>query len=100
MAKYGDVAIRATRMFQEKIVDSPRDAWDKVVTDIFPNSQSSQEKGCPKDTYLSLCANGLVEGVPPGSYTRSVMNKRYALEAISLLNKEPHFANDKGLHLA
>lgn len=97
MARYGEVAVRATHMIQEKIVDSQRDAWTKVVTDIFPNSESSQKKGCPKDTYLSLCADGRVVGVPSGSYTRSVKNRQYALEAISLLYKEPNLANNEKL---
>ena len=97
MARCGEVAVSATHMIQEKIVDSPRDAWTKVVTDIFSNSESSQKKGCPKDTYLSLCADGRVVKVPSGSYTRSVKNRQYALEAINLLYKEPSLANDEKL---
>jgi hypothetical protein len=56
---------------------------------MFEGRLPSQKKGCPKGAYLGLCEEGLVNGIPVGSYTTSVDNKRYALRALSLLCSEP-----------
>jgi len=96
MGKYGQTALQATRLVNEGSVDSPTEAW--TVHRIFPNQEASQKKGCPKNTYLSLCEVGLVRGVVQGTYTKSKDNKRYALEAVQLLRENPAFASD-GSHL-
>ncbi|WP_139959578.1 DUF6979 family protein [Flavicella sediminum] len=63
---------------------NPKEAWKLAAIDIF-DSKSSQDKGCPKNTYLGLCEEGLVKGIPKGNYTRSVKNKDYALKALKIL---------------
>lgn len=85
MGKYGDVALRATELVRE--VGSPVDAWERAALVVFPSQPSSRSKGCPKNTYLGLCEEGLVRGVPGGAYTRSRENKQYALDAVTLLRK-------------
>lgn len=61
--------------------------WSRSAKEVFPNSKSSQEKGCPKATFLGLCEEGLVKGIPKGNYTKSVKNKEYALKAVEILKQ-------------
>jgi hypothetical protein len=63
-----------------------------AVAVAFPESASLQEKGCPLDAFLGLCEEGLVSGVPAGTYTRSVKNKQHAVEAVGLLRFDPSLA--------
>jgi hypothetical protein len=93
MGKYGDAAVLATQMMLDGRAASPLDAWRMAVQLVFPRSLSSQEKGCPKCAYLGLCEDGLVNGVESGSYTGSVDNKRYAVEAVALLRWDPELAD-------
>jgi hypothetical protein len=95
MSKYGDAAIKATRFLLTGQSNSPPEAWSSAVRGIFPESISSQQKGCPKTTYLGLCEEGLIKGVPPGKYTRSSKNKCYAIDAVKLLKQEPTLADDQ-----
>lgn len=66
-----------------------------AVQDVFPNSQSSQEKGCPKGTFLGICGSGKVFGIPGGEYTRSEKNKLYGLKALEILRASPTLAEDE-----
>jgi hypothetical protein len=47
-----------------------------------------RKKSCPKSTFLGLCEEGLIQDVPRGSYTRSHLNKEYALRALQLLKDD------------
>lgn len=58
-------------------------AWDDAIKEL-----SCSEKGCAKATFLGLCQAGLVKYVEQGKYTRSELNKNYAIEALELLNSE------------
>lgn len=95
MGKYADVAIKAIGLYKGGMYESPKDAWTKAVSDIFPDSSSSQEKGCPRDAFLSLCGQGLVVGIPEGDYTRSVKNKAYAIDAVNLIRMNMWLADDE-----
>lgn len=95
MGKYGEVALRATSYLKHQSVVTPQDAWRKAVKEVFPGSNSSQNKGCPRGAYLGLCEEGMVSGVPEGSYTRSCDNKRYAIDAVRALSRQPSLANDR-----
>ena len=97
MGKYGDAAIKANRTLLAGLANSPSEAWSYAVGEIFPQSASSQRKGCPRTAYLGLCEEGLIDGVPPGKYTRSSKNKSYAIDAVKLLKQEPALANDQEL---
>ena len=89
MGKYGYSALLATKLFRDGKASSPNAAWEMAVATIFPDSKSSQEKGCPRDAYLGLCESGSVAGIPKGNYCRSAKNKGYALKALSLLIQNP-----------
>jgi len=97
MGKYGDAAIKATRFLLTEQTNSAPKAWSSAVRAIFPESISSQQKGCPKATYLGLCKEGLIKGVLPGRYTSSSKNKRYAIDAVKLLKQDPTLADDQEL---
>ena len=97
MGKYGDAAIYATKLLLTGQENSPAEAWYAAVRAIFPKSISSQQKGCPRTTYLGLCEEGVIRGVPPGKYTTSSKNKCYAIDAVKLLKQEPALAGDLGL---
>ena len=94
MSKYGKAAIKATELYSIGSESSPSDAWKSAVKEIFPDSQSSQDKGCPKGAYLGLCEDGVVVGIPRGKYSRSEKNKNYAVIAIKLLRDNPSLSDD------
>jgi hypothetical protein len=48
--------------------------WSTSSKEVFA-TKSSQEKNCPKNTFLGLCEEGLVKGIPQGNYTKSIKNK-------------------------
>ena len=85
MGKYGEVALNATELVRARTVRSPVEAWERAALAAFPSQPSSRSKGCPKNAFLGLCEQGLIRGVPSGSYLRSKDNKQYALDAVALL---------------
>lgn len=94
MDGYGDVAVKAANLIHQGLARSPKDAWNTAVAERFPDSKSSQEKSCPRSTFLGLCENGQVRGVTPGVYTRSKKNKEYAVRAIRELKHDRSLADD------
>jgi hypothetical protein len=92
MEKYGEVAIGATELVRSS-GSAPQVAWEEVVRSVFPESNSLQDKGCPRGAYLGLCEDGFITGIPSGSYTKSRDNKGYALRAVEILEAEPTLAD-------
>lgn len=99
MGKYGMAAVNAVRAYTAGQTRNAKDAWDIAVRDIFPSSQSSQEKSCPRGTFLGLCESGNVVGIPGGEYTKSQKNKLYGLKALEILRVSPSLANDESVLL-
>lgn len=97
MNKYGQTAVDAVKMYRQRRFDSPVSAWEHVAGIIFVGKKSSIAKACPKNAFLGLCEEGLVRGIPAGKYTRSRLNKDYALRAVKLLRKNPDLASDPKL---
>ena len=91
---YGNAAVRAVTLCTGAGALSPREAWDLATSEIFGARTPSQIKGCPRDAFLGLCEDGAVIGIPRGRYCRSVKNKRYAADAIALLQTEPSLTSD------
>jgi hypothetical protein len=89
--KYGLTALKSMQNFKDSypIIE----IWSRSAKEVF-KTKSSQEKSCPKNTFLGLCEEGFVNGIPKGNYTKSVKNKEYALKAIAILkqNKETTFS--------
>lgn len=92
MLEFGEVAIRATDIAKSGGCQ-PAEAWNEAVSAVFPHSKSLQDKSCPRATFLGLCEDGLVVGIPAGSYTRSRDNKAYALTAVECLNANPRLSD-------
>lgn len=84
MNKYGQTALKAVQNFKDSY--SITEIYARSAKEIF-NTKSSQEKGCPKGTFLGLCEEGLIKGIPKGDYTKSVKNKDYALQAVEILKQ-------------
>ena len=82
MNKYGQTALKAVQNYKSSYAIT--EIYARAAKEIF-DTKSSQEKGCPKGTFLGLCEEGLVKGIPRGNYTKSVKNKEYALQAIEIL---------------
>ncbi len=95
MGKYGKAAVIAARAVAKQPTMHPRDAWNSAVAQIFPDSESSRTKGCPRDSFLALCGMGAVIGVQKGSYTRSVKNRSYVERALTALRANPALQKDE-----
>lgn len=85
--KYGLTALKSVQNYRNSY--SILEIWSRSAKEIF-ETKSSQEKGCPKNTFLALCEEGLVKSVPKGKYTKSEKNKNYALKAVSILKNNPN----------
>jgi len=90
---FGKTAKKAVEIIKSENL-TPQEAWKKSI-ESFSTSESVRNKGCPKSTFLGLCSEGIVRGVTKGCYTRSIMNKIYAITAYKLLRKDPCLAKDK-----
>ena len=64
---------------------SPVARWESAMEKLYPTSPSARKKGCPRGTFLGLCEEGLIKGIPAGHYTASRHNKLYAVTAAALL---------------
>lgn len=95
MAKYGKAAEIAARLLANQHEVDPRYAWKRAVAQVFPDSPSSRDKGCPRDSFLALCAAGAVKAVPTGSYTRSVKNRGYMERALAAVRTNSGLLQDQ-----
>ena len=91
MLKYGEVAILAVELLRTDSSLTPRAAWDKAAEHHL-ETVALIEKNCPKSTFLSLCQEGFVVGVPAGDYTDARENFGHAMEAVKQLRLEPGLA--------
>ena len=94
MSKYGTIAVCAAKKVREGNGLCPISAWKTSAEEIFPEQTASREKSCPRNAFLGLAEEGLICGIPPGRYTRSIDNKGYALEAVKLLQTSPDLSDN------
>lgn len=85
---YKKVAINAAKVARDYHI-SPVKTWKLFVEDEYDGSPPSQNKPCPKSTFLGLCQEGKVKGIPAENYTASKDNRRYGLNAIKILSNNP-----------
>ena len=90
---FSTVAVKAVEAYVQSAALSPHIAWSVAAQKVYPHSVSMQEKGCPRTTFLALCANGAVKGVPSGRYVRDSANVQHALDALMLLKQDPNRSN-------
>ena len=95
MGKYGNVAKIAVDLINSGENINPVDAWNSATYQVFPDSESSRKKGCPRGAFLGLCEEGLVLGIESGQYTRAEKNKGYALKALELLKNNPELSSNE-----
>jgi hypothetical protein len=91
MGIYGKAALRAVELYKNRDEKDPVQAWQSAIAQ-FTDKPNSRKKGCPKSAFLGLCEEGLVSGILPGNYTKSVKNKAYALRAVESLRNDPALA--------
>jgi hypothetical protein len=85
--KYGLTAIKALDFYKIEDSNSLKESWLKAAAELF-DSQSSQNKGCPRSTFLSICEEGLIKGISKGAYeSNSTKNKTHAIEAVAYLKE-------------
>ena len=96
MSAYGKAALIAVRQCRTSRTNDPVAAWKAAVREVFPASTSQQKKGCPQGAFLGLCGEGLITGILAGSYTRSKLNRKYAVEAVELLRSNCKLSEDRG----
>lgn len=84
--QYGETAIMATECIRQTGA-CPKLAWGLAAREKCGTANSAA-KGCPRSTYLALCQNGWVNGVPKGNYVARRENARYAVCAVRLLLAE------------
>jgi hypothetical protein len=84
--KYAAIAIEATARAASGT--DPAQAWNEAAKEAFPQSPSSQKKGCPRSTYLSLAGAGHLKSVAPGQYTSAVENRKHAEDALRFLRED------------
>lgn len=97
MNKYGQAALIATKLIEDKQASTPMDAWNIATTETCGEGTWGQKKGCPKNAFLGLCEEGLVKGIPKGIYTQrsnSQKNKGYVIKAVELLKVNQALAED------
>jgi hypothetical protein len=96
MSKYGYAAVRACDLFVMKIVESPIKAWETATSEIFGDGSWGQKKGCPKNAFLGLCEEGLVESIPRGTYNyrKASKNKGYAVTAVNVVREHPNLLDN------
>ena len=80
--RYGEAALMAAR--QGSSVD-PVARWQAAMERLYPTSPIARKKGTPRGAFLGLCEQGLVKGIPAGSYSATKLNKDYAVRAAELL---------------
>ncbi len=84
---YAITALLAAKWSKEEQI-SPEIAWEQAVKIEFPISESLQEKGCPRNTFLGLCKEGFIKGIKIGDYTQSDLNRSYGIAAVQILKTE------------
>lgn len=96
MSKYAQAAVKAVELFHSKAVNSPVEAWNKATIELFGANSWGHKKGCPRNAFLGLCEEGLIKQVPPRKYIsrENSKNKKYAVQAVSLLNQDSKLVND------
>jgi len=97
MNKYREVAVKAVNLIQSGKSNDPASAWQKAVADVFPQSTSLQDKGCPKAAFLGLCNEGMVIGLPAGEYVKPSKNGDYATAAVNILRSNRFLASQPEL---
>lgn len=91
MPDYADVAVRAALILRSSREISAREAWHEAAREVFPESPSMQSKGCPRTTFLALCASGAVKELPATGFFPESENARHAKDCLALFALDPNY---------
>ncbi len=94
------IGYRGASVYAVELINSgeePIVAWKKATKKFFPASTNMQDKGCPKGAFLGLCNEGLIKGIPPGSYARATKNGCYAVKAVDILKQNRFLVSQLGM---
>lgn len=89
MGQFGIAAYIASKSIHEGTYSDPKEAWNFAIRQLT-DSESVQNKGCPRHAYLGLCEAGLVKDIPVRNYGSPFQNKSYAVKAVKLLSQNPN----------
>jgi hypothetical protein len=84
--RYGEAALMAARQGAPADIN-PVARWESAMEKLYPTSAAARKKACPRGTFLGLCEEGLVIGIPAGRNTTSKDDKAYAVRAVALLTE-------------
>jgi hypothetical protein len=89
------ISITAVEYLHSKQAATPNEAWDKAVISKYGSTAWQRTKGCPRVAFLGLCEEGLVNGIQADVYIKKTdaLNKKYALDAVELIRKNPQYLN-------
>lgn len=95
MNKYGQAAVAAVQLLQKDHQMLPAEAWETATLELFEKGSAAQKKGCPKNAFLRLCEEGMINGVNAGCYShrKNSKNKLYAIRAVKLMFQHEGLAN-------
>jgi hypothetical protein len=89
--QFAEAAKKAVKLYLEHTVASPLEAWQEAINGLSA-SVHVRKKTCPKNTFLGLCSDGYINGIPAKDYTDSV-ERIYARKAVEILKKNPSLAD-------
>lgn len=92
MSQFAEVAVLAADI-AKKAKMNPRDAWLRAAKQLNLKA-SLQVKNCPRATFLVLCQEGLISGIPAGDYVKATDNRTHTLDAVSRLKRNPSLAKE------
>ena len=91
MPNYSDVAVQAALKLGREPSISAREAWNYAAIEAFPNSESMQSKGCPKTTFLTVCASGALVDFPKNGTVRDTANAKHARDCLTLIARDSSY---------
>jgi hypothetical protein len=91
--QFAKAAKKAVEFYLEHTVESPHEAWQKAIIE-FSTSDNVQNKSCPRNTFLGLCSDGFVKGIPQNDYNKPDNFERiYAQKAVEILRNNSSLAD-------
>ena len=94
MGQHGRIAHHVVRRVVADGVN-PETTWAEVAAQLYADSPALQMHGSACSTFLGLCSEGLVVGVPAGKYECSRRDKSFGMVAVRILREEPSLVFDQ-----
>jgi hypothetical protein len=93
MGQFAEAARKAVNLYIENTASSPLEAWQEAIRELSKSSDV-QKKSCPRNTFLGLCSEGFIKGIPPNDYNDIHNTERiYAQKAVKILRQTPSLAD-------